>query len=652
MQALARKNSEARNIQQLYAQPGFDQFSPEGIKQLAQAGGYKAGIAAATGARQNEQLLRQTAATNAGLEKTYQELGVAKYTEAQNSLAAIPPGDAKSYAEWDRVHGPAFRANGVNIPTPEQWAQDPTGKLQGHMVSTSQTVRERAAKREEAGQFTVQMTDAGPVATNKLGQFRMATELRDGAPMGGGAGAPAVGGAPMGGAGAPAMPGAGAAPAGFDMDRAKQAIAGIESGGRYGALGPVTNRGDRAFGKYQVMGANIPSWTKEALGRSMTPAEFLASPEAQERVFETQFGKSVAKYGNPADAASVWFSGRPLAKAGNASDVLGTTVPQYAQKFMAAYEGGANTPAMMRAPGFASSSGIPANVGLPVAPVLNAFAGQQPPQQGNALAMQPVPMTTAQPQIAPAPATFEEAQRAAAQRKLALDVQKASAETKAREEAKLAVAKPEAERVQEIAKEGFATTLSNMVEQIQELGKKGMLVKPGETGFANRVKAGLSDVSPRITTMLSPERGENVSTYANLRLSLLTALMAVTGKTASQINSDKELSVNLDALSSPGQSVKSIADTLNNLSEQYGTGKKYKVEDLTGGRIQNPDADSGVPLGRRGAAPTAAATAAPAGPAAANVPAAAAARLKANPSEASQFDAIFGVGSAARILGR
>jgi hypothetical protein len=369
-------------------------------------------------------------------------------------------------------------------------------------------------------------------------------------------------------------------------------------------------------------------------------------------VFETQFGKSVAKYGNPADAASVWFSGRPLAKAGNASDVLGTTVPQYAQKFMAAYEGGANTPAMMRSPGFASSSGIPANVGLPVAPVLNAFAGPQPPQQGNALAMQPVPMTTAQPQIAPAPATFEEAQRAAAQRKLALDVQKASAETKAREEAKLAVTKPEAERVQEIAKEGFATTLSNMVAQIQELGQKGMLVKTGETGFANRVKAGLSDVSPRITTMLSPERGENVSTYANLRLSLLTALMDVTGKTASQINSDKELSINLDALSSPGQSVKSIADTLNNLSQQYGTGKKYKVEDLTGGRIQNPDADSGVPLGRRGAAPTAAATAAPAGPAAANVPAAAAARLKANPSEASQFDAIFGVGSAARILGR
>jgi hypothetical protein len=146
MQALARENAEARNIQRLYAQPGFDQFSPEGIKQLGQAGGYKAGIAAANAARQIENLQRQTDATNAGLKKTYLDIGAAQYDIAQNRLAAIPPGDAKSYAEWDRVHGSAFRANGVNIPTPEQWAQDPTGKLQAHMVSTSQTVRERAAK--------------------------------------------------------------------------------------------------------------------------------------------------------------------------------------------------------------------------------------------------------------------------------------------------------------------------------------------------------------------------------------------------------------------------------------------------------------------------------------------------------------------------
>jgi hypothetical protein len=130
----------------------------------------------------------------------------------------------------------------------------------------------------------------------------------------------------------------------FDMNRAKAALAAIESGGRaqpYAALGPVTDSGDRAHGKYQVMGANIPSWTREALGRSMTPAEFLASPEAQERVVETQLNKSYTRYGNVADAASVWFSGRPQSRAGNGSDGY-VTVPAYVRKFMERYNPSAN----------------------------------------------------------------------------------------------------------------------------------------------------------------------------------------------------------------------------------------------------------------------------------------------------------------------
>ena len=140
MQELARKSAAARNTQQLYAQPGFDQFSPEGIRQLGQVGGYKAGIAAATGARQIENLQRQTKATEVGLAQTYQTMGEAAYTNAQNRLAAIPPGDAQAYAGWLAAHGAAYK--GVKLPTVEQWAQDPTGKLQGHMVATSQSVRE------------------------------------------------------------------------------------------------------------------------------------------------------------------------------------------------------------------------------------------------------------------------------------------------------------------------------------------------------------------------------------------------------------------------------------------------------------------------------------------------------------------------------
>lgn len=130
------------------------------------------------------------------------------------------------------------------------------------------------------------------------------------------------------------------APSGGGMMAYRGAIASIESGGNYGIVGPRTKTGDRAYGKYQVMGANIPSWTQEALGRRMTPEEFRASPAAQDAVFDFKFGQAIAKYGSPQDAAAVWFSGRPMSQAGGASDVLGTTVPGYVAKFNAALKGG------------------------------------------------------------------------------------------------------------------------------------------------------------------------------------------------------------------------------------------------------------------------------------------------------------------------
>lgn len=120
-----------------------------------------------------------------------------------------------------------------------------------------------------------------------------------------------------------------------DSSLYRQAIANIESrgSGGYSALGPVLASGDRAYGAFGVMGANIPSWTKGALGTSLTPKQFLADPRAQDNVFDHYFGKSVAKYGNPQDAASVWFTGRPLSKGAGATDVFGTSGSSYVQKF-------------------------------------------------------------------------------------------------------------------------------------------------------------------------------------------------------------------------------------------------------------------------------------------------------------------------------
>lgn len=146
----------------------------------------------------------------------------------------------------------------------------------------------------------------------------------------------------------------------------------------------------------------------------------------------------------------------------------------------------------------------------------------------------------------------------------------------------------EAERAK--ARQEFDKTLANIVAQYRDLGAKGMLVKPGETTLVNRAKAAAATSAPGLTTVLSPERGEAVSTLANMRQTMLSALMGATGMSAKNIDSNAEMRAYLNSLSNPGQSVKTIVDTLNNLSERFGTNMKLKEEDLTGGKPQNPSA--------------------------------------------------------------
>jgi hypothetical protein len=105
------------------------------------------------------------------------------------------------------------------------------------------------------------------------------------------------------------------------------AIAQEESGQSYSAHNP--NSG--AIGKYQVMPSNVASWTRRALGYSMTPAQFAASPSAQEKVAQVVLGGDYDKYG-PEGAASVWFSGQPNPnKVGNDGS---TSIRQYVNNVM------------------------------------------------------------------------------------------------------------------------------------------------------------------------------------------------------------------------------------------------------------------------------------------------------------------------------
>jgi hypothetical protein len=115
----------------------------------------------------------------------------------------------------------------------------------------------------------------------------------------------------------------------------REAIAAIESkgSGGYAAVGPVTSSGDRAYGRYQIMGNNIGPWSEAALGKRMSIQEFMASQSAQDAIFDHKFGSYVKQFGNPQDAASAWLTGRPLSTGGGARDLYGTSGASYAQRF-------------------------------------------------------------------------------------------------------------------------------------------------------------------------------------------------------------------------------------------------------------------------------------------------------------------------------
>ncbi len=119
------------------------------------------------------------------------------------------------------------------------------------------------------------------------------------------------------------------------LAQARCAISTIESGscqGNYGAVGPATRTGNRAYGRYQVMDFNIPSWTREACGRAYTVNEFVNSPQCQDAVFDRQFGGYIERYGSPENAARVWFGG-PGALNNPGADDGYTSVAEYAERF-------------------------------------------------------------------------------------------------------------------------------------------------------------------------------------------------------------------------------------------------------------------------------------------------------------------------------
>lgn len=152
---------------------------------------------------------------------------------------------------------------------------------------------------------------------------------------------------------------------------ASQAILGNESGGNYDATSPVlqsgSHVGEKSYGKYQVLQSNIPSWTQQYYGQTLTPDQFLQNPDAQEAVQKGKMGELWNKYGNIQDVASVYFTGVPYAQAvkeGRKDQATGMTVQQYVAKAQNAFNGltGGDSSAAPSTSGGTNNSLVPTTV--------------------------------------------------------------------------------------------------------------------------------------------------------------------------------------------------------------------------------------------------------------------------------------------------
>lgn len=107
------------------------------------------------------------------------------------------------------------------------------------------------------------------------------------------------------------------------LDQLMWAIGQQESGGNYSVVNSIG-----AVGKYQVMKANIPSWSKAALGYSISWQKFRDSPDLQEKIVRYKLNSYYKNYGFRG-AASAWYSGNPKLDMSTRAQPGGPSIKEY-----------------------------------------------------------------------------------------------------------------------------------------------------------------------------------------------------------------------------------------------------------------------------------------------------------------------------------
>jgi hypothetical protein len=110
-----------------------------------------------------------------------------------------------------------------------------------------------------------------------------------------------------------------------------------ESSNNYNAR----NRDSGAMGRFQIMPGNLggrkSGWDYEALGRDISPGQFMASPQLQDAIARYKLQQYYSKYG-PRGAAIAWYAGPGALKYSSSSLNKGqgkySSINQYANAIM------------------------------------------------------------------------------------------------------------------------------------------------------------------------------------------------------------------------------------------------------------------------------------------------------------------------------
>lgn len=102
-----------------------------------------------------------------------------------------------------------------------------------------------------------------------------------------------------------------------------------------------------AVGKYQVLKSNIPEWSRQILGHSITWQQFRDSPKLQEQIVRGKLKRYYDKYG-ARGAASAWYSGNPSLDQSTKPQPGGPSIKKYVDDVISRagkYKGGGGSTA-------------------------------------------------------------------------------------------------------------------------------------------------------------------------------------------------------------------------------------------------------------------------------------------------------------------